>query len=61
MLLFVVISSGLALVPQDTGLLGAGRHRQLPLLPGRGLPFGAVGHDRGKHGLALPVGIFKAR
>jgi hypothetical protein len=24
----------------------------VPLLPGRSLPFGAVGHDCGEHGLA---------
>ena len=39
--------------------LGVGGHRQLPLLPGRGLPFRPVGHDRGEHGLALPVGLLQ--
>ena len=38
---------------------GVGRHGQVPLLPGRGLPFGAVGHDRGEHGLPLPVGLLQ--
>ncbi len=38
---------------------GVGGDSQLPLLPGCGLPFGAVGHDRGEHGLALPVGLLQ--
>ena len=38
---------------------GVGCHRQLPLLPGRGLPFRVVGHDRGEYSLALPVGLLQ--
>ena len=39
--------------------LGVGRHGQLPLLPGRGLPFRPVGHDCGEDGLTLPVGLLQ--
>jgi hypothetical protein len=38
---------------------GVGGNRQVALGAGGGLPVGAVGHDRGKDGLALPVGLLQ--
>jgi len=48
---------GEALVGVAAAEFGVGGDGQVALGAGGGVPVGAVGHDRGEHRLALPVGL----